>query len=166
MPKILVFAPCEKVIVSEQDNTSSLMSLIEGFTLDVPEGVELPEGTAIPIKWHIFSLWEKVEGDEGRNFEQRVTLVLPTGKQVLDMPSTLDFKPHLKRFRMTIMVVNFPLSPAGTCLLNLSVREVGQENWQEVAEYGIFITRPERAREGTAANEETRPETGEAGEVG
>src|SRR5205085_5785340 len=134
----------------------------EGFTIDVPEGVELPEEAAIPVKWYTFSLWEKLDGEEGKNFEQRVTMVLPDGKQVMDMASTLDFKPHLRRFRMVTMVVNFPLSPAGTCLLKLSVREVGQENWQEVAGYGIFITRPERTQEATATNEEARPDNAEA----
>jgi hypothetical protein len=163
MPRILVFAPCEKVIVSEHDNTTSIMSIIEGFTIAVPEGVEVPPDSSIPITWHVLSLWERADDDKGRNFEQHVGLELPDGRQTLDAPSTLDFQSGKLRFRAVSIVNGFPVSPAGACLLKLSLREVGQGEWQEVATYPIYITRPHGAQERQGENEAARAENVEAG---
>lgn len=163
MPKILVFAPCEKVIVNQLDNTTSVISILEGLTIDIPEGALSPDGTSIPIKWHILSLWEKVEGEEERKFEQRLELVLPSGVNRFDMTSALDFEPEPRRFRMVTMVTGFPLSPAGACILKLSVREVGHETWQHVDDFPIYITRPSAPQNPEAVNEKPRAEVSETG---
>ena len=80
MPKILIFAPCDKVIISEDDNTTSLISLIEAFTIGIPEDVQFPEDTSIPIRWHIVHC-EIVEGEGDKRFEQRTNLNCPTGSR-------------------------------------------------------------------------------------
>ncbi len=163
MPKILIFAPCEKVIISEDDNTTSLISLIEGFTIGIPEDVELPEDTSIPIRWHIMSIWEKVEGEGEKRFEQRIELVLPSGKKAMDESTTIDFKPEPTRFRQVTMIVGFPVSSAGPAMLKLSFREVGQADWQAAAEYAIPITRLPATPKGDGTNEEPEPEAAEVG---
>ncbi|MBA3321272.1 MAG: hypothetical protein H0T45_07465 [Pyrinomonadaceae bacterium] len=163
MPKILIFAPCEKVIVSEEDKTTSLISLIEGFTIGIPEGTEVPEEATIPIKWHVLTIWEKIEGEDEKRFEQRIELVLPDGKKPLDEATAIDFKPEPKRFRQVSMIIGFPISPSGSVMLKLSLKEVGQSDWQEVAEYAIFITRPQATAEEGVTNEEPKPENAEVG---
>src|SRR5215213_8820562 len=148
MPKILAFVPCEKVIVSQQDNTTSLISLIEGFSIDIPQGVELAEDASIQMKWYVFSLWEKVVGEEEQRFEQRIELILPDGKKALDMATLIEFEPEPKRFRQVTTVMGFPISPAGPCALKLSLRELGQGNWREVADCSIHIIRPTQPQTG------------------
>ncbi|HZI17302.1 MAG TPA: hypothetical protein VEY09_01775 [Pyrinomonadaceae bacterium] len=150
MPKLLMFAPCDRVIINKRDNTTSLISIIEAFSIDIPEGTKLrDEEMKIPIKWSVLSLWERQHGEEGKQFEQRTQLVLPNGKQALDGSTMLDFVSTSNRFRAVNEVVGFPVSPAGACVLKLSIREVGQEAWQDVADYSIFITRPESSPEGS-----------------
>jgi len=164
MPKILIFAPCDKVIVSEQDNTTSLISLIEAFTIGISEDAEVPEDASIPLKWHILALWERLEGEEGKNFEQRTQFILPNGREGLGGTMTLDFKPESKRFRAVSIILGFPVSPSGACVLKLSVREVGQEDWQDVADYSIYITRVAApAQEAEVINETAAAESTEVG---
>ncbi len=156
MPKILIFAPCQKVIVSALDNTVSLISVIETFTIAIPEGAEVPEKATIPMDWSVFSLWELEEGEEGKNFEQRVDFVLPNGRKALDnATTTLDFQPHSNRFRNVYMVKGFPIPPQGHSVLKLSVREVGQDAWQEAASYSILIMRPNMEIKNTEVANET-----------
>ena len=142
MPKILIFVPCDKVIVSEQDNTTSIVSIIEAFNIAIPEGIDLPEVASIPLTWHVLSFWERLAGEENRHFEQLVELSLPDGKVAFGGSMTLDFKPESKRFRAVSSIIGFPVSSAGVYLLKLSVREIGQDNaWQPIADYNIYISR-------------------------
>ena len=158
MPKLLIFAPCDRVIVSAQDNTTSIISLIEAFNIEIPEDAALPEGISIPIKWHVLSIWEKMDGEENKKFEQLINIVMPKNGGIISTPAeTIDFEPNPKRFRMVTMVAGFPVSPAGELLLKVSVREVGQDAWQEAGEYAIFITRPAPQNTETAS-EESRDE--------
>lgn len=143
MPKLILFAPCQKVIVSAQDNTASLISIIETFTIAIPEGADIPTDAVMPMNWSIFSMWELSEGEEGKSFEQRVDFLLPDGRNPLEnATTTIDFQPHSNRVRNVFEVKGFPIPPQGHSLLNLSVREMGQESWQEVASFPIFILRP------------------------
>lgn len=143
MPKLLVFAPCEKVIVNEQDHVSSLIALLEMLTLQIPEGEDLPAGTAVPLSWYIFALWEKEVGDDERRFEQRTELLTPAGENVLGGVTDLTFHADKPKLRVVAAVAGFPVIPLGTASLRLSFREVGDGNdWTPVAEYPIIIARP------------------------
>jgi hypothetical protein len=47
-PKLLLFAPCEKIIISQEDNSASVLSILQGFTLPgpMPVGPNSDEGNA------------------------------------------------------------------------------------------------------------------------
>ena len=158
MPKLLVFAPCEKAIIDEQDNAACLITLIESFTIDVPEGIEVPGYASLPIAWCIFALWEKTEGDDSRIFEQRAELTMPGGRKAADVVASLAFDPKRRRHRWITNVRGFPLSPSGACTLKLSLREVGQNTWQDVADYPIYVGRRPKRPQGGAVADAAKPE--------
>jgi hypothetical protein len=160
MPKLLIFVPCQKVIVSAQDNTASLIAIIETFTIGIPEGAGIAEDAVIPMDWNIFAMWELEDGEEDKKFEQRIDFILRNGRNALEnATSTLDFTPNSNRFRNVHMVKGFPIPPQGNSTLKVSVREVGQEDWQEVGDFSILIHRPTVAAQITeAANESVTTE--------
>jgi hypothetical protein len=150
MPKLLLFAPCEKVLINQQDNTTSLITLLEFVRIPVPESEEakLPEGTSIPLSWHVFALWQAEHQDEGRHFEMRFTAEPPKGNGLRTPPKMPDavmpiaFEPNKPNYRQTLNVLGFPILPAGTCLLKLAMREIGTgKDWETVATFPMIIAR-------------------------
>lgn len=143
MPTLLMFAPCEKVIVSN-DNTCSLITLVEVVRIGVLDSPTetLPEGAAIPFNWAIFTLWKPTDEERGRRFQQMVHLIAPSGEAVLEAPAEFEFEPDKRTHRVMSRVMGFPILPAGEYNLKLSLREAGQENvWREITEYPILIIR-------------------------
>jgi hypothetical protein len=151
MPKLLVFAPCERVIYERDDNGASLITLLEGLTVTSDE--KLAEDAIMPIRWQIFTSWKIEEGEQGKDFEQRIVIIAPSGKQSEDNIATF----HLQReyHHIRTQIIGLPIGIAGVCLIKLSLREQGQEAWQELAEYPIIITYAEaqKSDEKLIANE-------------
>jgi hypothetical protein len=76
--RLLGFVPCERVIIS-QENTPTLISVIETVTIGIA-GVELPENSAVPMLWHVFTMWRADDSDINQRFDQKCTLVDPNGR--------------------------------------------------------------------------------------
>ena len=147
MPKLLLFAACEKVIVNETDNTTSLISLLEAINIAVVEGEEskIPSDASIPLSWHVLSLWQSEPADEGKRLEQRFYIELPDGEAVnISGTMPIGFEPNKPNFRGVIGIMGFPLAPllkTKRVVLKLDFREVGTNPWKSASEYSIHITR-------------------------
>jgi hypothetical protein len=65
MLKLIMFAPCEKVIVNKSDNTTPLITLLERVSIVISESVEgkLPADAAIPFRWTAFALLRSEENE-------------------------------------------------------------------------------------------------------
>src|SRR5712691_4610155 len=79
MPKLLLFAPCEKVIIAQYGNTASLITILQELTVSVPPDVQIPADAKVPVQWYGFSLWQKQPGDEGKRYEQQIEFADPDG---------------------------------------------------------------------------------------
>ncbi len=136
MPKLLLFVPCAHSIVDQDENTLSLVSILEGLTtLAAPP---LPEDAQAPIRWSIVTVWLHTPEDEGKAYEQLTQVVLPDGN--VTAPATLPFQMTSRTHRNRVAVFGFPISQPGECMVRLSLREVGDGNeWQVVAEYPIMV---------------------------
>ncbi len=141
MPNILMFAPCDKVILSQEDNSPSLISILETVTINIPVAVtELPPETHVPMRWSIFSLWRRTAEDEGKLYQQRTQLVLPNGEVATE--SLIDFRLMAGTQRNIVSIFGFPIAPPGQCSLKLSLREASQgDQWREIADYPINVSR-------------------------
>jgi hypothetical protein len=85
MPNLLFFAPCEKVLI-DQNNTSSMIAIMEELTVQTIAGVAVPAGAVIPMQWSVLSMWEQSSAwDKDRGFEQRTALVSPEGKILVEV---------------------------------------------------------------------------------
>src|SRR5687767_7075551 len=100
-PTLLVFAPCERVIIGgEGDGTASLISILQGFKVGasgaIPE--EFPEGEnpTFPAPWYFFALWDQ-GGQTAETYEQKFELHSAKDKVLISVPSSWTFEKS-KRF--------------------------------------------------------------------
>lgn len=138
MPKLLMFAPCEKVII-DQNNNSSVISILQDVQVEV-HSTELPQDAAVPMRWEVFTLWLREASDEGKKFEQICELLTPEGKRAARGTISFEMTKRLHRNVMTLM--GFPLVPSGgQYVLRLSLKEAGEDRErQEVAEFPISLS--------------------------
>lgn len=135
MPKLMLFAPCERVIVEEGSSTVSLISVVQGLTAAVPKDID-PKALA-PQRWYVLTIWERENTDESRRFEQRVIVQDPQGVKALEMLAEFEVK---KNFHRNITVIEgFPIAEVGRYSLLLSLRAVGEKEWRLLADYPIVL---------------------------
>lgn len=143
MPRLIIFAACERVIISQEENTSSLISVLETVNLPIPAGLEIagPSDQAVPFRWYIYALYRQEDNDEGKRFEQHVQLSLE-GQNYLQGSLPFQFEPDKPNMRTVMQVGGFPVMPVGTGSLKLFIQEVGEDTErQEIAEYPLIIRR-------------------------
>src|SRR6266536_5914459 len=79
MPKLLVFAACEKVLIDQQNNVS-LISVLQEAKVGMPDSAKekLTPGAKVmaAMKWDALTLWVKTDD---KPYEQRVALFDPSG---------------------------------------------------------------------------------------
>ena len=109
MPKVLIFAVCEKVILSTE-NTVSLITIMEAIRIGVasntPSDIQLVARTI----WYAFSLWQREEGDkDGAHYHQKVELILPDGKMALEtQPIDIEFAQGRHNNHGVFQMLGFP----------------------------------------------------------
>lgn len=155
MPRLLTFTACEKVIFDEKDGLPSLITLFDEIGIDIPQGESIPEETYLPKQWYVVAQWQKTAQDEGKRYEQRVSLVLPNGRGIHGSLITFDLQS--KTHYNTVKTLAFPVWVAGELLILLSLRDLDHEStWRELARFSITVRH----------NEVTMPEGDQTDEQG
>jgi hypothetical protein len=134
MPRLIFFLPCEKAIISQEDNTISLINVIQGINVPKPS----IEDAGAAVSWFAVSAWQMIPGDANKTYEHRTNLRLPNGKETGESILRFDFSktPH---HRNIVRINGFPVGQAGIYTLNLFIRELGAEQWTQVADYQITV---------------------------
>lgn len=137
MPRLLVFVPCRKVLIDEDDKTISLISLFDRVRVDVPvDNSEIPSGLLVPLDWAIYSWWSADPEDMGIEFAQRVIMTSPTGEKIAETDNRFVFT--AERHRFTLKSPGFPVNIPGVWELKLLFRRE-EEEWQEKATYPMVV---------------------------
>jgi hypothetical protein len=142
MPKLLLFAACERVIIDQDSNVASLVALLQDITIGIPADAQMPERAMLPMKWHAFTLWFEQPEDSGKQYVQEIELCDPDGN-ILLTGSSEPFKMSLLTHRLNATFNTFPLTQFGQYLLKAYLREdkEGKER-TEVASYPRTIKKP------------------------
>lgn len=137
--ELLIFAPCLKVVVDKEDNSLSLISILQEVQVGFPSGAPepIPAGTSAPLGWYAFALWRREENEAGKRFEQRVVLRSSAGETLAD--ATTEFQGDKLQHRVSLRFVGFPVWAEGACSLHLYLREVGQAEWEEFPAFPLEI---------------------------
>jgi hypothetical protein len=138
MPRLLIFAPCEMVIIA-QDQALSLIRVLSDITLATPESV--PDNAALPFRWFIAAEWEVSPEERNRQWEQRITLQNERGETRLENNAEFVVADNITRHRMIATLGFMPVLPAGNYRLHISYRESGNPQWIPAQSYPILITR-------------------------
>jgi hypothetical protein len=138
MLKLLLFAPCQKIIVG-QDNATSLISLMEGLKINVEN--ELPKNAGLPMNWNILCLWHRTDDiSENMLYEQKIESSL-TGSddKHIDIVQEFVVSAASKNVRNITEIQGFPIGLEGGLVLKLFLRPKGNEAWEPIAEFPVEI---------------------------
>ncbi|MGC1376936.1 MAG: hypothetical protein WA821_11955 [Anaerolineales bacterium] len=142
MPKLLLFAPCQKILVDKLENSISLINVMHGLAAGRVENTSLEPmspDTKIPLQWAIGTLWLRSSDDGEKTFEQRTEMIIPdnTRMEINVQSFVMTHRTH----QIAMRAGAFPVGLPGEYKLVLSLREVGtNDEWQELAEYPIELT--------------------------
>ena len=137
MPKLLLFAPCEKVLTDQQTNTVSLIGILQEIHFRWPPGTPIQPNALLPINWSVIAVWQEEEqADAGVEFEQRLTLENPAGTMLFsnDVKWTFDTPSH----RIVATIPGLPISWR-KLTLKLFYRVVAARDWHEAASFPMAI---------------------------
>jgi hypothetical protein len=138
MPKLILFAACEKAIVDQQ-NVVSLISVFQELKIQVPEAGPVPAADAnAAMKWDVIAMWESTASDAGKRYEQRVALFDPAG-QPTAVSGVSPIETTAATHRNIATIFGFPIGSTGRYTLKLWLSENGQETQQPIAEYSINV---------------------------
>jgi hypothetical protein len=137
LPRLLLFAPCQKGIVDKNEGTVSMIGLVNGVTVaSLSDAVE--ENAVLPYSWCAVSAWYKEEGDEDASFEDLVELVTPNGNIVVR--SVIPFSISARIHQNLHNSFGFPVGEPGVYTLRISIRRLPEESeWSIVSEYPIEV---------------------------
>ncbi len=138
MPKLLLFAPCEKAIVDEVSHTTSLIAIMQEIHYKVAPGAPSPPpNAALPMHWSVVSLWQEEESaDAGVEFEQRIVLENNAGAVLLS--NEAKFKFDQPNHRIVASIVGFPLGYRKLAL-NLFYRVPPARDWIRVSTFPLSL---------------------------
>lgn len=138
MLDLLLFCPAERVIRAE-DQTVSLITLIEDITVRVPPELgPPPEGAMTPFGWAAFTMWSRRDAKREASFEQRVTVVRQEQELIRsDLPFVLPV--GITKMKTTQPVFGFPIWYTGPIEIVLSLRESGADEWTERARFPLAV---------------------------
>lgn len=140
MPKLLLFAPCEKAIVEEGSNTVSLITVLQELNVSIPIGKNIDSNTLAPQRWYLVSLWRREDGDEEKRFEQRVTITDPGHRKRLEAFGEFDFPKAWHR--VIVQIDGIPIATQGDFSITVAIRESGGD-WRVAGEFPLTITHVE-----------------------
>lgn len=136
MPKLLLFAPCEKILIDQATNGVSLISVLQELHFKVPPGTQLQPNVSLPIGWTAVSLWQEEPADTGVEFEQKLVLHDAASRQLLEQVTKFQFQ--RPNHRIVANIMGMPTQSRQLTLV-LYYRLAGTREWNEVASFPIEV---------------------------
>jgi len=139
LPKVLLFAPCERVLVNDLDNNISLITVLQEISISITSPEKLPDESNVVTRWEILAVWIREPSDDGKRFEQVCTMSMPDGRNLT--PFRVVFSMEKRAHRQVVTLRGFPVSKVpGECVLKLWLREdVEDAPLQQVAEFPLQL---------------------------
>ena len=143
MPKLLMLAPCENVLIHRDHDSASLINVITMILL--PETSEEALSDAmVPLRWFFFCDWEMLQEDRGVRFEQRLRMT-DGEKSYLETNQAFTGLERMLHHRVAAVFHAFPLVPPGTYHFEISIRKVETEDWIVGGSYPIEVGPDQKA---------------------
>jgi hypothetical protein len=137
MPKLLIFAPCEKVIIDDQKN-ATLIVLLNTLTVAHKGDAEIPQDAIGSKEWAVFTLWQPTEEDVGKEFVQFLQMVKPDGQEFKRAEIRFTVNPSDKISQARMNIHGFPIGQKGPIILNMWL-ESSSKKLGEVHSYTVTV---------------------------
>src|SRR6266849_5816162 len=126
MLKLLIYAPCEKVILAADDQTVSLISTMESVKVNVAG--ESPANAVAPIQWSILSLWKRDQDvPEPIAIEERSEVFRPDDTMVTGGISKITVSNEHVFYRSILTIPVFPIGLPGMVKVRCHTRQTNPE---------------------------------------
>lgn len=138
MPKLLAFLPCEHVIIAQDDNNPTVIAILSEIKGEYMSPTPPTRETMVPYRWAVFTMWQHEEGNDSKEFVQRVTLRAPSGEPIISKSGTFSLTGRTHRF--TLRLSGLPIAEQGEWVCELYLAEKDTEFPDEpAATYGLVI---------------------------
>lgn len=134
MPKLLLFAPCERVIVEQGSNTVSLISVLQEITVGPAE--KITSNTVAPTAWYVLSMWHREESEPVTKQVQRLIVESPNGKTLVEVFTEFDMAKG--SHRNIALIQGLPIGDTGRYVLRLALK-TDKGDWSEIATYPFTV---------------------------
>ena len=138
MLKLLIFVPCERLIIAEKGQPS-LIGVIELVTVKrVPE---LTADALTPFRWSFITLWHR-EHDvaEPVTYQEELRLMRPDGSEALKIMAEFEVTNNHQNYRQDGGEIPvFPVGQEGVHLLELFLKKRDDPEWKHVTSFPIFV---------------------------
>lgn len=114
MPRLYIFALCEKVI-TDKDGRTSLISLFNDISAQIlPTAPDIPPNAIAAKEWWAYASWEIEPGDIGKEYRQLIQLFYPKGEP-FSAPVEVKFSPESGKTHQQVTVngMGFPIGQVG-----------------------------------------------------
>jgi hypothetical protein len=124
MPKLYIFALCDRVVTDKEDR-ASLITLFNQITAQIlPASPDIPPNAVAAKEWWTFSSWEIQPEDVGKDYRQIVQLLYPNGEP-FGPPVSVSFSPLSGKTRQQVTVTGFafPIGQEGQYTVKMWLEE-------------------------------------------
>jgi hypothetical protein len=122
MPKLSVFAVCEKVIIDDA-GMASLISLFHRVGVAVQGSP--PSNAVAPKEWAVFTSWLWENDDDGKEFDQLLQVFGPNNILFTEVKSKVVMPKDRKILQFRMPQLGLPVGQPGHCTIRLSLMHKG-----------------------------------------
>ena len=139
MPKLLVFAVCEKIIVDDSGN-ATLITLLNEIHIALPtDGTVLPPDALAPKEWAVFAMWAVEQEDFGHDFVQEMEMSFEDGTIFKKQSLPFHVKPDVRVAVNRANIIGFPIGKQGSFTVTVWLRGDGTNIDRDKHSYPVFV---------------------------
>jgi hypothetical protein len=141
MPRLILFAVCEKVILDGAGN-ASIINVVHGMEVAVsqqgPIVGPIPRNAVAPNPWSTYAVWKPTPGDTGKEFLQKIDVLWLDGTIFNTIATPFKFDGN-RNHQNTANVLGFPVGQVGDVTFNMWL-ECDRKRIGEIHSWIITVT--------------------------
>jgi len=131
MPKLVLAAFCERVVIDQFSNSLSIINQLDELQLPrakieaelqaLAKHKDRKRRLALPMRFALVSIWEREKPTIMESTEMTVRLVAPDGQVLLSFKNLVDLRKH-RRWRNLLNITALPILGEGTYQFQIRIR--------------------------------------------